>query len=283
MGSGVGLGVSTAKGSENVSFAFDEASRLPTIPVSIFSECISGQSVNAQISHSGLIAVVCFLLFTGVGACAQILKLIRRTRTWSSGVLDRGQICDGLHPVREMWSFSAFLLFALSGLTRSYIDYFLLLSRLPVVLLSSAILWFLQYHGVKGAKKFFLFALCGDVLLLGMSAAAISGQRYDTTFVPLAVDAALSVIGVLLFYGKQLQALAMYRNRRTQAVSWIRESGLLIKDLTGFWYSSSVGRELLWVSVTHCLSFVSSFTICAAKYYVERVSAPKEPPSAIND
>lgn len=194
------------------------------------------------------------------------------------GGLPRDQICDGLHPVREMWSFSAFLLFAFSGLTRSYIDYFLLLSRFPVVLMSTVILWFLQYHGTRGAKKFFAAAVAGDILFFCLIAAVLAGARFDATVVPVIIDAALSVIGVLLFYGKQLQALKMYRERRTAAVSWMRELGLVVKDATGFWYSSGVGRELLWVSVTHVLSFVSSSTICAVKYYVERrqaTSAPK--------
>ena len=85
-------------------------------------------------TQAGYVAITCFLVFTGVGACAQVYKLIQRTAAWRRGDLPRTHVCDGLHPVREMWSFSAFLLFALSGLTRTYLDYFLLFSRLPVVI-----------------------------------------------------------------------------------------------------------------------------------------------------
>lgn len=219
---------------------------------------------------AGYIAVICFLLFTGIGACAQVYKLGQRTRAWRRAALERDRICDGLHPVREMWSFSAFLLFALSGLTRSYVDYFLLLSRLPVVILSTVIIWFLYYHGKKGAGKFFILAVVGDIALIALIVSAFFGYRPASTGIPLIVDGGLSVVGVLLFYGKQLQAVTMYRVQRSQAVSWLRESGLVIKDITGLWYALGVGSELFWVSITHMLSAVSSITICAVKFVVER-------------
>lgn len=220
--------------------------------------------------NPGYLAAVSFILFTGLGACLQVLKLFRRTQAWKSGELERAHICDGLHPVREMWSYSAFLLFALSGITRSYIDLFLLLSRLPVVLLSTVILWFLQAHGIKGARKFFLLSMLGDIALGCAIAFTIFGTRLHASIASTLVDGALSIVSFLLFYGKQLQAVTMYRQRKSAAVSWARELGLVIKDATGFWYSFSVGPELMWVSVTHVLSGISSASICLSKYLVER-------------
>ena len=220
--------------------------------------------------HAGYVATICFLLFTGVGACAQIYKLSRRTILWKGGALDRESICEGLHPVREMWSFSAFLLFALSGLTRSYIDYFLVLSRLPVVLLSTGILWFLATYGGQGSRRYFLASLTGVAILLTMIMFVMFGYRFHDSPVSWIVDTTLSVVSLLLFYGKQLQAWTMYREKRSHAVSWLRELGLVIKDGTGLWYSLSVGSELRWVSVTHVLSALSSSTICIVKFVVER-------------
>ena len=218
----------------------------------------------------GYIAASCFIIFTVVGAVAQVLKLAKRTRAWRQKELDQDRVCDGLHPVREMWSYSAFLLFALSGLTRSYIDYFLLLSRFPVVMLSTVILWFLQFHGQRGAKRFFRLAILGDGILILLILLVTFRYRFHGTLVPWVVDGALIAVSILLFYGKQLQAFTMYRERRSKAVSWTREIGLVLKDFTGFWYSALVGRELVWVSVTHVLSAISSITICSVKYYSER-------------
>ena len=219
---------------------------------------------------TGYIAAACFLTFTGVGALAQVHKLHTRTRAWRQGALERERITEGLHPVREMWSFSAFFLFALSGLTRSYLDYFLLLSRLPVIGFSTIILWFLFRHAREEAFKYFILAVIADGILIVMLFMALSGFRFDGTYVPRVVDAALSIVAILLFYGKQLQAFSMYRQRRSRAVSWLREGGLVIKDLTGLAYSLNIGSELLWVTVTHSLSAVSSTTICLAKFLVER-------------
>ena len=224
-----------------------------------------------QNSHiTGYIAIASFFIFTGIGACAQVYKLIQRTRALKRGELELDQVCEGLHPVREMWSFSAFLFFALSGLTRTYLDYFLLLSRFPVIILSTVILWFLKHHKLKGADKFFYIALLGNAALISLTVLAISGYSFSQSILPRLIDGTLGVVSLLLFYGKMLQATTMYRNRRSQAVSWLRESGLVVKDLTGLWYSITVGSELFWVSVTHILSALSSFSICLVKFVVER-------------
>lgn len=221
---------------------------------------------------SGYIAVSSFLLFTGVGGAAQVVKLAQRTRAWRAGLLERSSVCAGLHPVREIWSFAAFSLFALSGLTRSYLDYFLLGSRLPVILLSTAILWFLSFHGAKGAKAFLRIAVAVDLLIAGMITAAASGYSYAHTLIPLVVDIALGGVSLLLLYGKISQALSMYRERRSHAVSWMRETGLVVKDITGLYYSATVGSELFWVSATHIMSGFSSAMICLAKYRVEHLA-----------
>ncbi|NDC38684.1 MAG: hypothetical protein EBZ48_11610, partial [Proteobacteria bacterium] len=118
--------------------------------------------------QSGYIAAGTFLLFTGTGSCAQLLKLIKRERAWQRGEIQRPQIYDGLHPVRECWSLTAFILFALSGLTRSYTDYFLVLSRLPVIIISTAILALLVLHQAPRAKRLLPFVGFGNALLLGV-------------------------------------------------------------------------------------------------------------------
>lgn len=224
---------------------------------------------------NGFVAAGSFLLFTGVGASAQVLKLYRRTKEWKLGKLERREICDGLLPAREMLSFSAFTLFALSGLTRTYLDYFLFVSRLPVIILSTIVLWFLQFHGERGARKIYFYALGCNLMLLFVIGITFSGSRIDHSLIQSLVDGALSVVSISLFFGKQMQAIGMYRYKRSRAVSWFREGGLVIKDLAGLWYSLSIGSELLWVSVTHVLSAVSSFTICVVKYLVERPSPKK--------
>lgn len=230
--------------------------------------------------YSGLVAVTSFLLFTGLGALAQVHKLATRTTLWRAGKLHRSHVCDGLHPVREMWSFSAFTLFALSGLTRSYTDTLLLCSRIPVIALSTIILWFLQFHGQPRAKLFFRIALLSDFVL-----AALLVFSLDTAFLPdaslsMPVDCGLAIVSVCLFYGKTLQARTMHHTGRTQAVSSLREIGISIKDATGLWYALSIGNELLWVGATHSLSLVSSLSILAAKILVEREPPAQSPSSA---
>lgn len=218
----------------------------------------------------GVLAVSCFLLFTGVGAVAQVHKLAKRTQAWKKGKLTQESICEGLHPVREMWSFSAFLLFALSGLTRSYIDLFLLISRIPVILLSTVILWFLQRYQGGSARRYYYIAVLADCTLLVVMLVVALGSSLNDTIVSSVVDGALSIVSFLLFYGKLSQAVKMYRFRQSRAVSWLREGGLIVKDTTGLLYSISIGPELFWVSVTHVLSAISSSTICIAKFLVER-------------
>ena len=217
----------------------------------------------------GFIAALCFLLFTGGGALAQLWKLTVRTRAFREGVLSQDHVCDGLHPVREMWSFSAFTLFALSGLTRSQTDYFLLLSRVPVIALATGILWYLRLHRQHRAATFFFLALVSDVIVLALLLFVLAGKGSTLTAFSGVVDGLLSVVSVCLFYGKTLQARTMFRTERSQAVSYLREFGVSIKDLTGLWYSVSVGSELLWVGVTHVLSFASSMLIAFVKFVLE--------------
>lgn len=185
----------------------------------------------------------------------------------------REQVCDGLLPLREIYSYSAFLLFALSGLTRSSVDYFILIPRLPVVVLATIILWFLQFHGTSSAKRFFRLALIGDGILLIMVVTTHLGYRVDHAAIRMVIDSALAAVSLLLFYGKQMQAVTMYREQRSHAVSWLREIGVFLKDVTGLWYTLLVGSELVWLALTHALSIVASVTICGVKFMIERIHA----------
>lgn len=219
---------------------------------------------------AGFIAAATFLLLTGTGAAAQVYKLARRTADFQAGNLPRDRIYEGLLPVREMWSLAAFLLFALSGLTRTYLDVFLVVSRTPVIVLSTVIMWYLYRHGARGAARFFRIAVGADIFLCSVIALRALGFDLSASLLPRLVDGALAVVGVLLLYGKLTQARAMHRERRSRAVSWLREGGLVIKDLTGLWYAWSVGSELLLVGITHAFSVVSSAAICTVKFQVER-------------
>ncbi len=223
---------------------------------------------------AGYLAFIAFLAGSGIGAGAQAHKLYSRTQAWRRGILDRDRICDGLQPTRELWSFAAFLFFAFSALTRSYVDAVLLFSRLPVVLLSTVILWFLQLHGLPQARLFFAVALLADVLLGLLMAFSMSG--HDASFLAVFVDPGLLLISALLFYGKQRQARRMLQEERSRGVSWLREVGIVVKDVTGLWYSLAVGRELFWISVTHVLSGISSLTICGVKFYLEKRDATRQ-------
>lgn len=219
---------------------------------------------------AGVVAALTFLIFTGFGSLAQVTKLRRRERDWERGELTRAQIYDGLHPVREFWSFTAFSLFALSGLTRSYFDLVLFFSRLPVICLSTGVLWYLQRHGAPGARNFFLFALGINLLILAIVGMQLLGVELTSTEIPLMVDLSLSIVSALLFFGKMTQAQHMYSEGRSRAVSWIRELGLVLKDLSGLWYAVTIGSELLLVGLTHAFSVFSSGTICVVKFLLER-------------
>lgn len=220
---------------------------------------------------SAYIAAGCFLLFTGVGTAAQVRKLSLRTRSWRAGELPRSRVCDGLLPLREMYSYSAFLLFALSGLTRSSIDFAILLPRLPVVALATVILWFLRFHGAPSARRFFNIALIGDGILVGMLIAASVGLELNHAVLRMAVDSALAAVCFLVFYSKQLQAFTMYKERRSHAVSWLREIGFIMKDASGLWYTATAGSQLALLTLTHVLSLLASGSICAVKFLTERL------------
>lgn len=225
--------------------------------------------------QSGYIAAGTFLLLTGTGSCAQLLKLWRREHAWKRGEIQRTQIYDGLHPVRECWSLIAFILFALSGLTRSYTDYFLLLSRLPVIVLSTTILGLLAAHGAPRARRLLLVVGAGNIILIAVLCCTGFGVAIHGSLLSRIVDLCLSAVSVLLFYGKIVQAQTMYLERRSAGVSWLRELGLVVKDLSGLWYALGIGSELMLVGLTHSLSAVSSGSICLVKYLLERGPRPR--------
>lgn len=217
----------------------------------------------------GILAAATFLLLTGLGSVAQVLKLISRERAWRRGEHSHAEIYSGLLPIREMWSYTAFLLFAFSGLTRTYIDYYLLISRIPAVALTTVILYYLARHGASGARTYFRLALIGDVIFGGCFVLVVNGFDPSQTKLPLLIDSAVGVVAVFLVYGKLSQAREMYRSGLSAAVSWFREGGLVLKDLTGLYYAYTVGWPLLFIGITHLLSVVSSGTICVVKYLLE--------------
>ncbi len=217
----------------------------------------------------GILAATTFLLLTGLGSAAQVLKLIERERAWRRGEHTQAEIYSGLLPVREMWSYTAFLLFAFSGLTRTYIDYYLLVSRIPVVVLTTVILFFLARHGAARAQTYLRLALLGNVVFTLCFIVILSGLDPSATGLPLFIDSAVGVVAIFLVYGKLSQAREMYRSGLSAAVSWFREGGLVLKDLTGLYYAYTVGWPLLCIGITHLLSVVSSGTICVVKYLLE--------------
>lgn len=218
---------------------------------------------------SGYVAAGCFLVFTGIGTLLQVLKLAARTREQRSQGLEPAGIAEGLQPAREMWGYSAVLLFALSALTRGYIDYFILFSRLPVVVLWTVILWYLHL-AQPGARKYFVGAIVGNGLLSLLMALVWLGYRFEQTELRTIVDGSLSIVGLFVFWAKSKQAYLMCRDRLSAGVSIGREAGIALKDFTGLLYSTQIGSELLWVTVTHILSMISSTAILIAKQFVER-------------
>lgn len=224
----------------------------------------------------GYIAAFTFLITSGGGSLAQVVKLRERERSWRAGTLSEAQICEGLHPIRELWSFSAFSLFALSALTRSYIDLFLLGSRLPAIVLATLTIWIVSKHQGGRATSIFRFALGVDLLVLAVLVVALTGSSLGGTALAISIDLLLAGVSGFLFFGKMLQATTMLRERQTRAVSWLRELGLVIKDISGLWYALGVGSELRWVAITHVLSGISSSAICLAKAYVERTSSRRK-------
>lgn len=218
----------------------------------------------------GHIAALTFLFSTVLGLCAQVYKLRDRAKRWRHGELPREDIYAGLLPERECWSFAAFLLFALSGLTRSYTDLVLIVSRLPAIALATAILYLLAQHGAPRAPRLFRLALAGNGALVLLLAVTVSGGNIGSVLLTTTVDGALGVVCAGLFVGKINQALTMYRMRRSGGVSHLREVGLLMKDATGLWYAVTVGSELLVVGLTHLCAIAGSGAIIAVKFLLER-------------
>lgn len=202
---------------------------------------------------------------------AQVVKLLKRRTKWRVGELSEADICEGLSPTRELWSFTAFSLFAMSGLTRSYIDLFLICSRVPAIILATMTIWLMSVHGSGAAKRFFKLALGMNVLFIVLAMLVMGGISFGATIAARGVDTALACVSVLLFYGKITQAESMVKTGKTGAVSWLREVGLVVKDTSGLWYAISVGPELFWIGLTHTLSWLASTSICFAKFWVERV------------
>ncbi len=221
--------------------------------------------------EAGYIAAVTFLITSGGGLLAQVVKLLRRRTRWKAGMLPEEDICQGLSATRELWSFTAFSLFAMSGLTRSYIDLFLIGSRVPAIILATTTIWIMSVHSRGSSKRLLRFALCMNGLFLVLSMLVIGGVSFGETITSRGIDTALACVSVLLFYGKSTQAASMVRTEKTQAVSWLREIGLVIKDGSGLWYAISIGPELFWIGLTHALSGVASTSICVAKLWVERL------------
>jgi hypothetical protein len=222
----------------------------------------------------GLIAAVVFLLLTGTGGAAQIVKISSRGKLFANGELPEDEIYAGLHPVREFWSFSGFLSFALAGLTRPTPDWFLIVSRTPIIVLSTGILYLLARHRAPGAGRLLVAAVVGNCILLAGLIALPFGLDLGVSPLPMVVDTVITCIGFSLFAAKISQARQMVQLRRSAGVSWAREIGFLLKDITGLWYAVTVGGPLFFVGLTHSLSIASSLAIVAAKLNVERKSLP---------
>lgn len=210
----------------------------------------------------GYLAAISFIIFSGGGTLAQVLKLKSRERLHIAGEIKKEQICDGISPTREFFSYAAFLTFALSAVTRSYTDYYILLSRLPVVALASIILW--QVKVYYGASKVFYFTIFGNIILLVLALSSIFGL--STYKIATLIDSSVVLVTVFLFFGKISQAKLMWRDKRFSGVSVLRELGTMIKDSFGLLYCYSVGSDLLWIGITHALSFGTSLIILIIKW-----------------
>jgi len=217
----------------------------------------------------GYIAALTFLLSTVLGLIAQVYKLTRRTAAWRRGGLGESDIYAGLLPSREFWSFAAFLLFALSGLTRSYTDYIIIGSRVPAIILATVILYHLAQHHAPGAVRLYRLALVGNLVFIALGAASALGLRLDEAALATTIDYLLGGVSLCLLVGKLTQAATMYRHRRSGGVSLIRETGLIIKDSTGIWYATTIGSELLVVGLTHALAICGSVAIAVVKCLLE--------------
>lgn len=207
----------------------------------------------------GYLAAITFLIFSGTGTAAQVIKTFHREKAGEPNV------CDGLTPTRELFTYGAFLTFSLSAVTRSYTDFYILLSRIPVVALATIILW--QLKKFTGAKNVFYCALIGNTLLVILTICSIA--KMPTYKLASIIDVSVVLVSILLFWGKINQARSMWIHKRFAGVSVIRELGTMIKDLFGLYYSFIVGSELFWISVTHAMSFLTSFLILCIKAALE--------------
>ncbi len=209
----------------------------------------------------GYLAAISFLIFSGGGTFAQVLKIKSRERLYNQGEIKKDEICDGLSPTREFFSYAAFLTFALSAVTRSYTDYYILLSRLPVIALASIILWQLKVY--RGTGNVFYLTIFGNIILLVLALSSIFGL--STYKIAPLMDSSVVLVTVFLFFGKISQAKLMWRDKRFSGVSVLRELGTMIKDSFGLLYCYSVGSDLLWIGITHALSFGTSALIILIK------------------
>ncbi|MBX7144942.1 MAG: hypothetical protein K1X79_10860 [Oligoflexia bacterium] len=222
---------------------------------------------------SGWLAALVFFAFTVSGLLAQARLLLLRERASMTGAITCSEISAGLQPTREFLSFFSFMLFALSALTRSYIDYFLLCTRVPAVLLSAFILVILARHSAGKACIFMRITWA----LLALFTCVFVLRIFNLSPLPLhlagPVDIVLAGSSFVLFGSKLQQASQMYASGRSAAVSTWRETGIFLKDATGLIYALNIGNELFWVGLTHVLSGLSSTLILSIKVRNQRTGA----------
>lgn len=225
----------------------------------------------------GYLAAITFLVTSGGGSLAQVLKIKKRQARWRAGEISEAAICEGLHPTRELWSFSAFSFFALSGFTRSYVDLFIICSRIPAIILATITISLMSKHLGGRASSFYAAALGLNAASLAVAGTVLVVGPLGGTVFAHGIDWGLGAVSALLFYGKMTQAVSMFKSGKTGAVSWLREIGLVVKDGSGLWYAATVGVELVWIGITHTLSAIASSSICGVKWWVERRRPPAAP------
>jgi len=217
-----------------------------------------------------ILAAISFLLTTVTGYVFQVKKLFLRHRQFNSGLITQEEISEGLTLSREFLSFLAFYMTALSGLSRSYLDWFLVGSRTPVIFLCIVVLYFLSQKNSR--SKFFFLIACflATFYLLVLVVFSVYGHIYHAPIRYL-VDALLIIVILPMFFAKFNQAYQMQKSRMTRGVSIGREIGLIIKDLTGLLYCLQAGSEFYLLAFMHILSGASSFSIFLVKYRVEKI------------
>lgn len=221
---------------------------------------------------SGWLAATTFFVFTVSGLLSQLTLLLKRQAAFRRGQLKNEEVFQGLEPARELSSFMAFSLFALSGLTRSYVDYILICTRAPAVVLSCIILGILAHHAARKARAYFGLALSvvGAILVLSISRLSIDIE--PPSYLTQSIDYALAISSLSLFIFKLRQAQRMRASGLSAAVSVWRELGILFKDLTGLAYAVSIGSQLFWVATTHVLSGIASVLILLVRLAHLRLS-----------